>query len=63
MFLLVAYVLSPGPGFWLLDKLGWSLFDSRWNWVVLIWLPLEWVARQVSAVRAFYEWYLSLWGL
>jgi hypothetical protein len=60
--LLAGYVLSPGPGLWILEKIGWSIFDERWRWVVLPWAPLDWAAGHIPALEAFYQWYMPFWG-
>jgi len=63
LVLLVAYVLSPGPGIWMLTRIGGTNFDERWGWALLPWVPLIWACDLVPAVRAFYEWYMPFWGV
>ena len=61
MGMLVGYPLSVGPAIWLSRTL-----DPRQEHIlVLMWIfaPLEFLHRTVEPVRAFYDWYLSFFGV
>ena len=57
----IAYVLSAPPAFWVLDKAGFSIFDTDRNWVYLPWVPAIWLEQNVPPIKAFYEWYCDIW--
>jgi hypothetical protein len=51
-----AYVLSVGPAIWMF-KHGYLP-----EWVGVLYLPLEFANNTLPPVKAFFDWYLALWG-
>lgn len=52
--LLIAYPLSVGPMAWLVSKTGWE-------WLAVIYAPLDWLGNEWTLAAAILEWYLSFW--
>lgn len=58
LFLLVFYILSPGPAF----KLA-TYVKGMDPALKTVYAPLELLDKKVSAVHAFYNWYFRVWGV
>ncbi len=62
-FLLVVYVLSPGPLFWLAESDLWGDFLWRLNDIFqMIYAPLVWLYDNVEFVEKFYDWSVEPFG-
>ena len=59
--LFVGYPFSVGPAIWLSRMLD----PDQKHVLVLMWIfaPLEFLHRTVAPIRAFYDWYLSFFGV
>ena len=56
MLLPVAYVLSTGPllSAWKRGYIG--------DWIYWFYMPLKYCNQNIPAAKAFFDWYLELWG-
>ena len=52
----VAYVLSSGP-----LLLAWKHHHVG-DWVYWFFAPLKYCHQNIPAAKAFFDWYLELWG-
>ena len=58
VFILLLYVLSPGPVARLVDPQGKPPRAFE-----IAYAPLTWSCRHVPGVRQFYAWYFKVWGV
>ena len=61
LVLLVGYVLSTGPAWWLML---WSLengYESFAYMLAWLYLPISWLAERWEWFRELLHWYLGLW--
>lgn len=64
-FLLVIYILSPGPVIWLLTQANVQPQhnETAGICVQVIYSPLIWLYEKFPVVHAAYDWYFSLFGV
>jgi hypothetical protein len=58
LFLLVLYILSPGPVIWLCGRAGY--LDAPW--IEIAFAPLGWLYDTFPIVHQLYDWYFELFG-
>ena len=61
--LLVVYVLSPGPVFWLLTLADVQGSEAVGKCVIAFYAPLIWLYEKFPLVHRAYDWYFSLFGV
>jgi len=63
VFLLMCYVLSPGPVLWLLTQFSPQPNEMAGKCVHFVYAPLIWLYEKVPVVHQAYDWYFSLFGV
>jgi hypothetical protein len=59
VFLLVFYVLSPGPVIWLCNAIGYG----NAGFLDIVYAPLIWLYDAVPVVHKLYDSYFALFGV
>ena len=54
VFLLIVYLLSPGP-------IAAIYRGNVPNWIRSVYAPVSYVADRVPAISRFYSWYVNRW--
>jgi hypothetical protein len=64
-FLLVIYVLSPGPVIWLLTQVNGQPQhnETAGKCIQVIYFPVIWLYEKFPLVHDAYDWYFSLFGV